>query len=77
MSKSGISSSGAFGMVPMLDGTNWMVWSSKITSLLMAEGLWDIMEGMTPKPSPKEKEAAKDDESNEMHRITKLSESYA
>ena len=58
MSKQGSTSSGAFGMVPMLDGTNWIAWSSKVQSLFMAEGLWDVVNGTTEKPSEKKPESS-------------------
>jgi hypothetical protein len=45
-------------MVPMLDGTNWTIWSSQITSLFMAKGLWDIVCGDMPRPLIGEKEKA-------------------
>jgi len=37
-------------LVPVLDGSNWLVWENQMTAYLCSKGLWKIVDGFDSFP---------------------------
>ncbi|GLB43949.1 hypothetical protein LshimejAT787_1501330 [Lyophyllum shimeji] len=45
-----MASNALFTLVPVFDGTNYVLWASNMSDVLRAQGLWQIVAGNDPKP---------------------------
>ena len=45
-----MSSNDVKNLVPILDGSNWLVWENQVTAYLCSKGLWQIVDGFDSFP---------------------------